>query len=56
MLWDRSWILWRKQEYNSIELFQLRYKTPLTFSIQDLENEQKLVLGTKVNLEIPIIS
>lgn len=41
---------------NRLELFQLRYKTPLRFSIQDIKDIKNKVLGTKVDLEIPIIS
>ncbi len=41
---------------NRLELFQLRYNTPLRFSIQDIKNAQQEVEGTKVDLEIPIIN
>lgn len=45
-----------KVTQNRLELFQLRYKTPLRFNIKDLKNRENQVLGTKVNLEIPIIN
>lgn len=40
---------------NRLELFQLRYKTPLSFTIQDLTNSKGLALGTKVTLKIPFL-
>lgn len=45
-----------KVTQNRLELFKLRYKTPLRFNIKDLKNKENQILGTKVNLEIPIIN
>lgn len=44
-----------KVTQNRLELFQLRYKMPLNFGIQDVINSQGKIFGTKVNVEIPTI-
>ncbi|BDS13181.1 tetratricopeptide repeat-containing sensor histidine kinase [Aureispira anguillae] len=44
-----------KVTQNRLELFQLRYKMPLNFGIQDVLDPQGKIFGTKVKVEIPTI-
>ena len=41
---------------NRLDLFQLRYKLPLVFFIEDLKDKMGDASGTKITIQIPVFS